>query len=259
MPDLSDDHLFANLLAFRADLSPDARYASFDYCYNYFQDFHERGRHADLTSDAHRQLSALQLGFYLASWGMYRGSTQLLQRSARHLLPVIDVIGRQRLEAVVQADQVHNVLRQQPVKQAHGLKRTSGLSHALHQQGRRTPLLRREPQHKVLELSLDQDLAVLRNQADHRAVAGHLFKLRRDVEVFARPKRLMQLRRRPAARLKRRAEGSVRQKLRRHAHVLHPDGSAVLLCCTARGPAPSSGVPRNASTAAVTRLSGSSR
>src|SRR5439155_13873576 len=38
------------------------------------------------------QLACLQLGFYLASWGMYRGSTVLLQRSLVHLSPVIEAI-----------------------------------------------------------------------------------------------------------------------------------------------------------------------
>ena len=38
------------------------------------------------------QSSCLQLGFYLASWGMLRGSSDLLQRSARHLVPVVQAI-----------------------------------------------------------------------------------------------------------------------------------------------------------------------
>ena len=37
-------------------------------------------------------MSCLQLGFYLASWGMLRGSSTLLRKSARHYEPVIDVI-----------------------------------------------------------------------------------------------------------------------------------------------------------------------
>ncbi|GGO38387.1 hypothetical protein [Deinococcus humi] len=92
MRDLNADQLQANLQAFRAGLSPDARYASFDYCYNYFQDFRERGPLKTLACEEHLQVSALHLGFYLASWGMYRGSTELLQRSVRHLSPVIAFI-----------------------------------------------------------------------------------------------------------------------------------------------------------------------
>jgi hypothetical protein len=37
-------------------------------------------------------VACLQLGFYLASWGMLRGSADLLRRSAKHLVPVIEAI-----------------------------------------------------------------------------------------------------------------------------------------------------------------------
>ena len=46
---------------------PDARYASFDYCFNYFQSFREAGESAALAKPANIQLSCLHLGFYLAS------------------------------------------------------------------------------------------------------------------------------------------------------------------------------------------------
>jgi hypothetical protein len=71
---------------------PDARYASFDYCFNYFQSFREAGEHAALATPANLQLSCLHLGFYLASWGMLRGSAELLQKSARHLARIVEVI-----------------------------------------------------------------------------------------------------------------------------------------------------------------------
>jgi len=82
----------ANLAAFTGDLGPDARCASFDYCFNYFQSFREQHRTADLAAPQNLQMSCLQLGFYLASWGMLRGSATLLRKSARHYEPVIDVI-----------------------------------------------------------------------------------------------------------------------------------------------------------------------
>jgi hypothetical protein len=72
---------------------PDARYASFDYCFNYFQHFHETGNVRALAEREHVQLSCLHLGFYLASWGMLRGSAELLQKSARCLIPIIKLIG----------------------------------------------------------------------------------------------------------------------------------------------------------------------
>ena len=82
----------ANLTAFLGDRTSEARYASFDYCFNHFQEARESGDTAKLADDDHRMLSCLQLGFYLASWGMMRGSGDLLQRSVRDLVPVIEMI-----------------------------------------------------------------------------------------------------------------------------------------------------------------------
>ncbi len=72
--------------------TPDARYASFDYCFNYFQAFRDSGNTATIANPDNIQMSCLQLGFYLASWGMLRGSSELLQRSARHLTLILQAI-----------------------------------------------------------------------------------------------------------------------------------------------------------------------
>jgi hypothetical protein len=61
---------------FKSQSNPDDRYTSFDYCYNYFRMTN------DLTQDIEK--SCLVLGFYLASWGMFRGSSFLLQKSVKH-------------------------------------------------------------------------------------------------------------------------------------------------------------------------------
>ena len=82
----------ANLAAFLQDRTPEARYASFDYCFNYFQEARDSGNTAQLADDEHRMLSCFQLGFFLASWGMMRGSGDLYQRSVRDLLPVVEMI-----------------------------------------------------------------------------------------------------------------------------------------------------------------------
>jgi hypothetical protein len=63
---------------------PDERYASFDYCYNYFYSFYKRKKLIELANDVNLQMSCLQLGFYLASWGMMRGSSFLLEKSVRN-------------------------------------------------------------------------------------------------------------------------------------------------------------------------------
>lgn len=85
-----------NLRRYLVDRRPNERYASFDYCFNYFQSFRESGDIAALASPSNIQLSALQLGFYLASWGMLRGSAELLQKSAKYLVPIIEIVARTR-------------------------------------------------------------------------------------------------------------------------------------------------------------------
>ncbi|TDA66223.1 MAG: hypothetical protein D9V45_04610 [Chloroflexi bacterium] len=62
---------------------PLERYASFDYCFNHFQSFRDQSRISELASPQHIQESCLHLGFYLASWGMLRGSSFLLGKSVK--------------------------------------------------------------------------------------------------------------------------------------------------------------------------------
>jgi len=71
---------------------PNSAAASFDYCYNYFQDFKDRRKLEELADGDHVQQSCLQLGFYLASWGMLRASTQLFRRSIHHYVPLIEAL-----------------------------------------------------------------------------------------------------------------------------------------------------------------------
>jgi hypothetical protein len=80
-----------------------ARYASFDYCFNYFQSFQDEGRTPALTEAGQLETSCLQLGFYLASWGMFRGKAALLQHSAKSLGPAVRVVAAAP-EAVWRAD-----------------------------------------------------------------------------------------------------------------------------------------------------------
>ena len=70
----------------------DGRYASFDYCFNYFQTFKEAAKTEDIVNNDNLQKSCLQLGFYLASWGMYRGSSSILQHSCHFLKKPLAVI-----------------------------------------------------------------------------------------------------------------------------------------------------------------------
>ncbi len=82
----------ANVKTYLDQRSLAARYTSFDYCYNHFQLHRERGVLSELGHGPNAQLSCLHLGFYLASWGMLRASSVLLQKSAKHYVPVIQVI-----------------------------------------------------------------------------------------------------------------------------------------------------------------------
>ena len=66
-----------------------ARSQSYDHCYNYFA--------ACPQPTADLEKSCAVLGFYLASWGMYRGSTYLFKNtSSQHFVPLISYIENQR-------------------------------------------------------------------------------------------------------------------------------------------------------------------
>ena len=71
---------------------PLARYASFDYCFNYFQGFKDK---KELAYKNNIQNSCLHLGFYLASWGMFHNSL-LLQKSIKFYEPLIKYIASER-------------------------------------------------------------------------------------------------------------------------------------------------------------------
>src|SRR5262249_34162547 len=62
------------------------RYRSWEHCYQFFR----RIKPAEIANQQHH--AALQLGFYLASWGMYRGSSFLLQHTYTVHLRVINCI-----------------------------------------------------------------------------------------------------------------------------------------------------------------------
>jgi hypothetical protein len=81
----------ANLKEYLGEHKPTDRYTSFDYCFNHFQSRRGPGI-AELASASGMELSCLHLGFYLASWGMLRGSSPLLKRSIKHYAPVIEAI-----------------------------------------------------------------------------------------------------------------------------------------------------------------------
>lgn len=80
------DDIVNTVNQFSAKHCPNDRYASFDYCYGYFK----KSSSEQLLEDMEK--SCLVLGFYLASWGMMRGSSFLLGHSIRHFQPLIKYI-----------------------------------------------------------------------------------------------------------------------------------------------------------------------
>lgn len=67
--------------------SQHGRERSWDFCYNYFQ--------ASPLPTKEMELSCLQLGYYLASWGMMRGSSYLFRATnARHYREAIETVER---------------------------------------------------------------------------------------------------------------------------------------------------------------------
>ncbi len=82
---INDDGKSGGIKAFERD-------SSFDYCFNYFQSFREFGAIGELADNKNLQTSCLQLGFYLASWGMLRGSSFLLRKSIKFYESVIKAI-----------------------------------------------------------------------------------------------------------------------------------------------------------------------
>lgn len=60
------------------------RFLSWEHCYSFFLNNKE-----NLKDDASIDLAALNLAFYLASWGMYRGSSFLLQYDYKIFIPII--------------------------------------------------------------------------------------------------------------------------------------------------------------------------
>lgn len=70
----------------------DHRYASFDYCYNYFHQFKNT---EEIAYSVNIEKSCLHLGFYLGSWGMMRASSFLLQVSLQFHKPIIKWIANE--------------------------------------------------------------------------------------------------------------------------------------------------------------------
>lgn len=73
------------------------RHRSWEHCYVHF--IKERGR-----ENVDYDYLSLHLAFYLASWGMYRGSSFLLQKDYQAHIPVVEKILNKRYDALAGSD-----------------------------------------------------------------------------------------------------------------------------------------------------------
>lgn len=73
---------------------PNARYRSWEHCYSNFY-------HARKKADVDIDYLSLQLAFYLASWGMYRGSSFLLQKDYKIHIPVIEELLKDKYDPLM--------------------------------------------------------------------------------------------------------------------------------------------------------------
>jgi hypothetical protein len=87
--------------AFLGAMTEHHRYRSWEHCYRYFQ---QAGGTPWEIIAADPDHAALMLGFYLASWGMYRGSSFLLQFDYTIHLGVVTALAAQHFEPLWQAE-----------------------------------------------------------------------------------------------------------------------------------------------------------
>ena len=82
----------------------DLRGDSFDYCYSYFYRFYKENELNRLNASEKLETSCLQLAFYLASWGMFRGSSFLLLKSSKSFAKIIELISREETRVLWDID-----------------------------------------------------------------------------------------------------------------------------------------------------------
>lgn len=92
-------HIQRNIQKYLKNRQSTARYASFDYCFNYFQKYRDAGQISKIANPNNLQFSCLQLSFYLASMGMLRGGSELMRKSVSYYIPMIKAIASTPAEA----------------------------------------------------------------------------------------------------------------------------------------------------------------
>ena len=90
--------LSKTIRAYEGKRGPHDRYRSWEHCYRHFQAAGPKGLLAKPGA------ASLQLAFYLASWGMYRGSSFLLQYAYTIHVPFIQAIASVRFRDLWKID-----------------------------------------------------------------------------------------------------------------------------------------------------------
>ncbi len=84
----------ANKFYMKLKEDPNARFRSWEHCYKCFHD--ARKNYPEVDYD----YLCLQLAFYLASWGMYRGSSFLLQKDYKVHVPIVKELLKPRYDCL---------------------------------------------------------------------------------------------------------------------------------------------------------------
>lgn len=89
------DLMIKSAIDYYHDLKTDenSRYYSWEYCYDCFMN-------ARSANQVDYDYLSLQLAFYLASWGMYRGSSFLLQKDYKIHIPVVQELLNSKYDAL---------------------------------------------------------------------------------------------------------------------------------------------------------------
>ena len=95
----SVDWIIQSSEKFYNDLKADknGRYRSWEHCYSHFIK-------ARKSKEVDHDYLSLQLAFYLASWGMYRGSSFLLQKDYKVHIPVVKELLSEKYDALAGID-----------------------------------------------------------------------------------------------------------------------------------------------------------
>ncbi len=72
----------------KIEKNENGRYRSWEHCYKYFSSTNFSSPNKEFK----KKIACLHLGFYLASWGMYRGSSFLLQKDYLVHMPAVELI-----------------------------------------------------------------------------------------------------------------------------------------------------------------------